>query len=118
MIIQDDVFTFEKNDLSGFSDAIQRALLTAAGEGRTPEQMLSEAVNREVRAAAVSHKNSVLAGFEDLAEALAKAPDADAAAAEAKVDEARAVLGVTPIVLVPVGEDEPPVGFWARLFGS
>lgn len=114
MFIKNDVVTFESSDIDQFSDALKRALATAAGENRSPEELLSQAVTREILAAAMSHKNSVLASLESVAEGLAKATDGDRAAADAKLAEVRAVLGVDQAEAVA---EEAKPGLIARLFG-
>ncbi len=118
MNITDNILTFDSNDLKWFSDPVKAALTTAAGETRTPEELLSDAVNETVAAAVASHRNSIFQDFKPIADAMAAANDLDAQAARVKLDEVRDALKVSRpgVVLTPAAEE--PKGLFARLFGG
>lgn len=91
MNIQNDIVTFEPKDISQFSEAVQAALCSTAGEGRTVEEILSDAVNTVIANSQKSRVNSLLESMRPAAEKLATMPAADVVLAKAAIEDAAGI---------------------------
>ena len=91
MNIQNDIVTFDSKDISQFSDAVQAALCATAGEGRTPEEVLSCAVNKAIANSQGSRVNGLLESMRPAAEKLAGMSSQDATLAKAAIADAAGI---------------------------
>lgn len=78
MKITNDIVSFDAMDVEVFSESVRAALELTAGENRTPEQFLSQAVNCAIAAAQRSRVNGLLESMRPAAEKLAGLSDVGA----------------------------------------
>lgn len=87
MKIQNDIVTFDENDVSLFSESVQAALESTAGPYRTAAEVLSNAVNSVIAESGRSRVNTLLDSMRPAAEKLATLSKTDADAAIADIGD-------------------------------